>query len=237
VVLVGHSMGAMAVMSLAGQRPDLFERKVIGVGLISASAGDLETIDFGLGRRLGMLVHRLGPAAVSGLSTRQVMFDSARAAGKDVEEYLVHHYSFASNVPLAVVRLTADMIFRTNLHVIGAFFTQLMLHDEIDALRTLIGTEMLVMHGVQDRITPIEHGQRIVEAVPGCEYIEVMRAGHVLPLEHPDVVSSELLAMIERARRSAPGSRRGSMSRAVKRVTGVSSERRAKAARSRKARS
>ncbi|WP_186526100.1 alpha/beta fold hydrolase [Leekyejoonella antrihumi] len=236
VVLVGHSMGAMAVMSLAGQRPELFEGKVIGVGLISTSAGELATIDFGLGKRLGLVVHRLGPAAVSKLSTRPIVLDSARVAGRDLEEYLVHHYSFASHVPLAIVRLTADMIFHTRLHVISVFLPQLMAHDETGSLPTFIGVETLVMHGAQDRIAPLPHGARIVDAIPGCEYVEVAHAGHLLPLEYPDVVSSELLAMIERARRSAPAPRRGvagtrAVGRAVKKVTGVSAERRAKAVR------
>ena len=42
VVLVGHSMGGMSVISFAQQFPDLIGTKVIGVGLIATTAGGLD---------------------------------------------------------------------------------------------------------------------------------------------------------------------------------------------------
>ncbi len=207
IMLIGHSMGAMSIMSLAGRRPDLFRERVIGAAFISTSAGDLDSIDFGLGRRLGTVVHRLGPAAVTRLSTRPGVVQGARSAGRGAEEYLVHRYSFATQVPLAVVRWTADMIFRTKLDVIGAFFRHLAEHDERAALATFIGVETLVVHGAQDRVIPVRHAKQIVDAIPGCEYVEVSPAGHVLLMEHPDLVNDELLALIERARRAVSGHR------------------------------
>lgn len=41
VVLVGHSMGGMAIMQLAQSDPDLFDDRIRGVVLISTSAGKL----------------------------------------------------------------------------------------------------------------------------------------------------------------------------------------------------
>ncbi len=43
LVLVGHSMGGMTVMSFAEKRPDLFADRVLGVGLVSTSAGGSAT--------------------------------------------------------------------------------------------------------------------------------------------------------------------------------------------------
>src|ERR1022692_891867 len=42
VVLVGHSMGGMAIMALADQHPGLFGHKVIGVVLISTAASGVD---------------------------------------------------------------------------------------------------------------------------------------------------------------------------------------------------
>ena len=41
-VLVGHSMGGMSIIALAEQHPELFGDKVVGVGLISTTAGGLD---------------------------------------------------------------------------------------------------------------------------------------------------------------------------------------------------
>lgn len=202
VVLVGHSMGGMAMMSLADQRPDLFQDKVIGAGFISTSSGDLRSVDLGLGKQLGSVVHRLGPGAMAQLGERQGVVDGAVKVGRDVERFFVDRYSFASPVSMAIVQWTADMIFHTRMNVMSAFFADLANHNGLESLATYNGIETLVMHGAQDRITPRQHGDAIVDAVPGCEYIVVERAGHVLPLEYPDLVSSEVLGLVERASRS-----------------------------------
>jgi len=42
VVLVGHSMGGMTIVALAELHPELFGDRVVGVGLISTTAGGLD---------------------------------------------------------------------------------------------------------------------------------------------------------------------------------------------------
>ena len=42
IVLVGHSMGGMTIMALAEEHPELFGDRIVGVGLISTTAGGLE---------------------------------------------------------------------------------------------------------------------------------------------------------------------------------------------------
>ena len=49
-VVVGHSMGAMAILAMAEQRPELFGTRVAGVALIGASSSDLFRRSDGLGR-------------------------------------------------------------------------------------------------------------------------------------------------------------------------------------------
>jgi len=48
LVLIGHSMGGMTVMALADRRPELFRERVLGVGLVSTSAGGLGRLDLGV---------------------------------------------------------------------------------------------------------------------------------------------------------------------------------------------
>ena len=202
IVLVGHSMGGMSMMSFAKSSPEVLRERVIGAAFISTSAGELTSVNYGLGRQLGAVVHRLGPAAMLQLADQEALVATTRNAGKDIEAYLVHRWSFASPVPMSLVRLVADMIFATNLVTTSAFMTSLMAHDERDALREFIGIETLVMHGDHDRITPDSHSEAIVDAVPGAEYVLVERSGHMLPLEYPEIVDAHLLAMIDRACRA-----------------------------------
>ena len=42
IVLVGHSMGGMSIVALAEQHPELIGDRVVGVGLISTTAGGLD---------------------------------------------------------------------------------------------------------------------------------------------------------------------------------------------------
>lgn len=222
IVLVGHSMGGMTMMSYARQFPRTLHERVIGAAFLSSSAGDLTSVNYGLGRQLGTVVHRLGPAAMLRLADQEALVTSTRHAGKDLEAFLVHRWSFASPVPMGIVRLVADMIFATKMSTTSAYLAALMVHDERDALREFIGIETLVMHGDHDRITPPAHSEAILDAIPGAEYVLVRDAGHVLPLEYPAVVDDHLLAMIERACRAlSQGKRATRKRRVVQRVSGA----------------
>lgn len=39
--------------------------------------------------------------------------------------------------------------------------------------------------------------------LPGAEHVVVEEAGHVIMLEHPEVLNQQFLALVERARRAA----------------------------------
>ena len=203
LILVGHSMGGMTLMALAAQRPELIKDRVIGVAFVATSPGGMSAVSWGLGRVLGKVVHRLGPFAVGQLAGRQGLVNSALKAGRDVEEYFVGLYSFASPVPLSIVRLTADMIFKTRIEVISEFMETFEKHDKREALEQFVGVETLVLNGVQDMLTPPEHSEEIVRLIPGSEHVLVNDAGHIIMLEHGEVVSEQLLALIERAERAA----------------------------------
>lgn len=203
LILVGHSMGGMTLMALAVQEPQLIRDRVLGVAFVATSPGGLSAVSWGLGNVLGKAVHRLGPAAVGQLAGRQGLVNSALRAGRDVEEFLVDRYSFASPVPLSIVRLTADMIFGTRIEVISDFMETFDRHDKREALEHYIGVETLVLNGVQDLLTPPKHSEEIVRLIPGAEHVLINDAGHIIMLEHGDVVSEQLLSLIERAERAA----------------------------------
>jgi len=193
----------MTLMALADQHPEVVRERVLGVAFIATSPGGISAVSWGLGRVLGKAVHRLGPFAVGQLAGRQGLVNSVLKAGREVEEYFVDLYSFASPVPLSVVRLTADMIFKTRMEVISDFMETFDKHDKREALEQFIGVETLVLNGMQDLLTPPQHSEEIVKLIPGAEHVLVNDAGHIVMLEHPDVVGEQLLALIVRAQRAA----------------------------------
>jgi len=203
LILVGHSMGGMTLMSLAEHHPELIRDRVIGVAFVATSPGGISAVSWGLGKVLGKAVHKLGPIAVGQLAGRQGLVNSVLKAGREVEEYFVDIYSFASPVPLSIVRLTADMIFKTRIEVISDFMETFDKHDKREALEHFIGVETLVINGVHDLLTPPEHSEEIVRLIPGAEHVLVDDAGHIIMLEHGDVVSEQLLSLIGRSERAA----------------------------------
>jgi pimeloyl-ACP methyl ester carboxylesterase len=225
LVLVGHSMGGMTLMSFAGQFPEVLRERVIGVGLVATSPGDMHEVHFGLGQPVGAVLHRLGPSAVGRLAGREALLAAALKAGRDIESLIVHHFSFGSHVPMSVVRFTGEMVFGTKLSVMSAFLGDVSQHDQNLSLSAFDGIETLVIVGSEDKVTPPAHSETIVAAIPGAEHVVVDDAGHMLPVEYPDLVNDQLLDLLLRARRAVDRPRRAP--RVRKTVTDMSARRRA----------
>jgi pimeloyl-ACP methyl ester carboxylesterase len=201
LVLIGHSMGGMTVMSLAAHDRAAFERRVVGVGLVGTSSGGLSTVDFGLDR-VGLAVQRIGPRVLSVLARQPGIIERSRRIGSDLEQVLVRRFSYASDVDEELVRFTADMISSTRIEVVNDFFPGFAAHDKREALAALDGIETLVLVGDADLLTPAAHSEDIIRLVPHAEHVVVRDGGHLVMLEHAEVVTPHLLALVERARRS-----------------------------------
>jgi pimeloyl-ACP methyl ester carboxylesterase len=220
LVLIGHSMGGMTIMALADRRPELFAERVVGVALVSTSAGGLADVDFGVAG-LGQVVQRAAPGALRLLNRTPRLVSRVRQLGSDLENVLVRHWSFASDVSPALVQFTARMIAATRLEVIAEYLPTFPAHDKRAALAALEGIELLVIVGDRDLLTPAAHSEEIVEALPGAEHVVVRNAGHLMLLEHPDVVTEHLQNLLDRASHSAVARTSGGRGRAAARVPGV----------------
>jgi len=201
IVLIGHSMGGMTVMSYAAQHSEEFGSRVVGAGLVGTSSGGLSSVDFGL-HRVGQVVQRVGPAALAVLARRPGLVERGRRIGSDLEQVLVRRFSYASDVDEELVRFTADMIASTRIEVVNDFFPAFSAHDKREALAALDGIETLVLVGDQDLLTPAAHSEDIVRMVPHAEHVVVRDGGHLVMLEHPEVVTPHLTALVQRAERA-----------------------------------
>ncbi|GMA88094.1 hypothetical protein GCM10025868_33440 [Angustibacter aerolatus] len=206
LVIVGHSMGGMTVMEFADQQPDTIRERVVGGAFVATSSGQMASVDWIGLLGLGRVVHKLGPGVLTALSRAPSYVDrTRRMVSSDLETRLVRHYSYASPVPSSLVRFTAAMIASTPIDVLAAFLPGFDLHDKGTALKAFADVPVLVLNGDGDLLTPLEHSEAIAAALPEAEHVLLPRAGHMLMLEHPDVVNLHLAEPARpRARRDAP---------------------------------
>ncbi len=202
VILIGHSMGGMAIMALAEQHPELFGDRVIGVGLCSTSAAGLDGVPIVFPGRVGMLARALATPTVAALARIPDVVERSRKAGTDISYLLTRKYSFGSEVPPAFTEFVNEMIAATPISVIAEFYPIFALHDKTGSLEPLQKVECVVIGGDADHLTPFEHSEEIVRHVPGAELVEVRNCGHLGLIEHHREFTAALLGMIERAEQS-----------------------------------
>jgi pimeloyl-ACP methyl ester carboxylesterase len=203
VVLVGHSMGGMTVLALADLHPELFGDRIVGVALLATSPGRLAEVTLGAPAYTGRILHKLAPGFFGALVRQAELVDRSRKAGSDLSYVLTKRLAFASDVPPSLVRFAADILASTPIDVVADFFPAFDAHDKMSALPVLQRVETLVMVGASDLLTPEEHSQDIVRAVPGAELVIIPDCGHLIICEYPDVVNHHLRELASRARRLA----------------------------------
>ncbi|MER5519211.1 alpha/beta hydrolase [Streptomyces sp. NPDC002763] len=200
IVLVGHSMGGMTVMALAAQYPDLIRERVVATAFVGTSSGRLGEVNFGLPVAGVNAVRRVLPGVLKALGTQAALVEKGRRATADLFAGIIKRYSFASrDVDPAVERFAERMIESTPIDVVAEFYPAFTDHDKTAALAYFQDLPVLVLAGVQDLVTPSEHSEVIADLLPDAELVLVPDAGHLVMLEHPEVVTDRLADLLTRA--------------------------------------
>ncbi|BBX71789.1 alpha/beta fold hydrolase [Mycolicibacterium psychrotolerans] len=195
VVLVGHSMGGMTVLSHARQYPQRYPTRIVGAALIASAAegvsrsplGEilknpaLEAIRFGA-RYAPKTVHRFRGAG------RAVIGPILRAASYGDEK-----------ISPSVVVFSEKMMHDTPITTLVEFLHALEVHDETAGLTTLRKVPTLIACGDHDLLTPMEYSQEMAVALPKSELVIVGGAGHLVQLENPEIIDDALVRLVERA--------------------------------------
>jgi pimeloyl-ACP methyl ester carboxylesterase len=199
VVLVGHSMGGMAVIALAAERPELFGTRITGVALLSTSAGQLARAELSpkaakladhvwLARALAWLLWLAGPAVNAYGPFR-------RSWGR---RWLRRKLFGSDDPPRWAVKAMQHAWEHTSQAVAAAFYPDLASYNKPDALARLRAVPVLVLAGTNDATIPFRHSRLIAEGIgPGATLVLVPRAGHMVNMTHPDVVNEALLDLIQ----------------------------------------
>ena len=188
VVIVGHSMGAMAILALAEQRPDLFGPRIAGVALLGASPADL------LGGAMGGVTELLRPrlGSLAAAARRVDRLRKAILAGPaEVPAIVARVTQFAPEAPDDVVDHVLHLAERSSSLVWTDGLSELMRMDFRDALAR-ITVPALVAVGDQDRVTPPAVAVDLAASLPTGRLFLVEGAGHIAMLERPERLNPEL---------------------------------------------
>ncbi|KQU06421.1 alpha/beta hydrolase [Rhodococcus sp. Leaf7] len=194
LVLVGHSMGGMAVLAACRQFPESIAERVVGVGLMSTTAAGLA--HSGLGRNLQnpavdafRTIVRTAPGAV------QV----GRGVVRSIIAPVLRAASFGTEVSPALVAFAEQMTHDTSVVTMVNFLKALELHDELDALPAIADVAALVLCGDDDWVIPYDKSLELADLLPHAEMVRVRRAGHLVQLEFPDEVNDAVDRLVQRA--------------------------------------
>lgn len=177
-IVVGHSMGGMAIGHFVRRHPDTLHERVAGLCFLATSAsalarkmnrGSLKTVYGVAGRALIAGLRRPNPRY--GWSDNNMSAVMLRTAfGPDATAETVD----------AVRRMVAAVPTATMIQAGNALAS----HDERVGLRE-IDVPTVVVVGDVDRITPPDHAEELAEIVPGAELHVLGGVGHQVMQEAP----------------------------------------------------
>lgn len=202
VILVGHSMGGMTIMALAGQHPELFGSRVAGVVLIATTAGGLSGPDGlvpGMPSPLRTFLQHVAPAllTVAAAGRQAALIERGRKVSKELELVATRYMAFGD--PQASMTLTEfleRMIREVPVGVIAQFYRALLGCDQHGVLGVLGRVPVTVVTGDRDRVVPPQLGTELAADIPGARLITVPGAGHTVMLERPDVVNDAITSLL-----------------------------------------
>jgi len=199
VVLVGHSMGGMTIVALAEQHPELFGSRVVGVGLISTTAGGLDPHRVVLPLLPRSIGGQLATRLVATLARGHRHVDGLRRVGRSVASVATDLFAFGDEVPESYVDFVDGMLSATPFEVVAEFFPVFGELDKFHALGALQAVPTTVICGTEDKLTSIGHARKLHSKLPHSVLVECEGAGHMVIMERHDRVNAALDQLIAAA--------------------------------------
>jgi pimeloyl-ACP methyl ester carboxylesterase len=213
VVLVGHSMGGMSIMSLCRQQPERLGGDIAGLGLIATSAAPED--DDPLWALVTPLtrLHLLHPY-LSAIRLVSPVLEAVRHRGARGGRAVTRRFLFGrDDRDPALLEEIQAMLEETPLTVTAAFYPTFVDHDDRAVLPSLGAVPTVVVVGSDDRLTPLAANRRIAEE-SGAELVVEPGAGHSVNVTRPEATNAALHRLLDRVLAGA-GARPGDTSGTV----------------------
>jgi pimeloyl-ACP methyl ester carboxylesterase len=199
IVLVGHSMGGMTVLSHARQHPRHYGTRIVGAALISSAAEGVANSPLG-----EILKNPALDAARFAARSAPKLVHHGRTVAKSLIGPILAAASYGeTDVSPSVVAFSQKMMLGTPVPTMIEFLHALETLDETAGLSTLAKIPTLIVGGDNDLLTPADESRQMAELLPNSELLIVDGAGHLVLLGKSDPVNDGLVRLVKRV--SAPG--------------------------------
>jgi non-heme chloroperoxidase len=186
VLLVGHSMGAMAAVAWAGRYPGLVKEQVSAVLLASTGIVDLTTA--------GHLVPIPDSLRFLRGVANWIFLATPVPSGppSPLSHLVVKYTSFAPTAPDDQVSFCEEIIVKCP-PIVRSKWARMMGSLNLDKEAEALTVPTSVLYGTLDRLTPPDQALHLAEVLPNLDkLIEIPGVGHMTPIEATDELASEI---------------------------------------------
>ena len=191
-ILIGHSMGGMALLSFAKQFPEEFGDRIVGAVFADTAASDVLREAFGdWGVRIGGALRRIGDRYKERMELAERLQHRIRSMGADLTFLTAWVTNFGPDAKPSHVDHVARIAAEAPLEVWVHTWRDLLELDLGEAVEH-ITVPSLVIVGDRDLLTPKVSAQALRAALPDARAVVITRAGHISMLERHEVFNEVL---------------------------------------------
>jgi pimeloyl-ACP methyl ester carboxylesterase len=189
-VVAGHSLGAMSIASWA-EKHDV-ERRVRAAALLNTGVGDL------IAEHLLLPLPGIAQGLSRTIAVRGFLGNKAPLPrfSTPLSYAAIRYVAFGPDASPAQVAFFERMLITCPPDVranVGIAISEMDLNHALPRLTV----PTIVLGGAEDKLTPPSHARRIAGMLPQLRRLTVIEhAGHMTPLERPDVVTEALVELV-----------------------------------------
>jgi pimeloyl-ACP methyl ester carboxylesterase len=197
LMVVGHSMGGMALICYCRLFPEQLGDRVRAIVLADTAAHDvMGGMVPSAARLLTPALRLLEQAATMAAARNPAAFDRVRANQKNMVALLIRLMGFGSKAPRHEIAFMNQMLAAVPAEILVPIVRTLRTMDVSDALDH-IDIPTLVMVGSRDRLTPRAAARYLATSIHGAQLEVIPDSGHMPMLEHPDEFNAVLARFLK----------------------------------------